>query len=96
MTWARRPTSPPGWATIVGHLASFFIAVAIMVSINLTITLVIFLPLVVTIVSSYLAWARIAGRLARRGPDRRRRDRLPGRAVRRRPGGQGRRRRGAR
>src|SRR5919204_614549 len=49
----------PTWiGTNVGHLASFFIAVAIMVSINLTLTLVIFLPLVVTIVSSYVAWAR--------------------------------------
>jgi ATP-binding cassette subfamily B protein len=49
----------PTWlGTNLGHLASFFIAVAIMVSINLTITLVIFLPLVVTIVSSYVAWAR--------------------------------------
>ena len=50
----------PTWiGTNVGYLASFFIAVTIMVSINATITLVIFLPFVVTIVSSYLAWARL-------------------------------------
>ena len=44
---------------LVGELTSFCIAVTIMVSINATITLVIFLPLVITIMSSYLAWARI-------------------------------------
>jgi ATP-binding cassette subfamily B protein len=49
----------PTWlGTNLGYLASFFLAVAIMISINLTITLVIFLPLVVTIVSSYIVWAR--------------------------------------
>jgi ATP-binding cassette subfamily B protein len=49
----------PTWlGTNLGHLASFFIAVAIMVSINPTITLVIFLPVVITIVSSYVTWAR--------------------------------------
>jgi ATP-binding cassette subfamily B protein len=50
----------PTWSgTNLGYLASFGIAVAIMASINLAITLVIFLPLVVTILSSYLAWARL-------------------------------------
>jgi ATP-binding cassette, subfamily B, bacterial len=49
----------PTWlGTNLGYLASFLIAVAIMARINLTITLVIFLPLVITIVSSYVAWAR--------------------------------------
>jgi len=49
----------PTWiGTVVGRLGSFLIAVAIMARINLTITLVIFLPLVVTIVTSYVAWAR--------------------------------------
>ncbi len=50
----------PTWlGGIVGQFTSFFIAVAIMARINLTITLVIFLPLIVTIVVSYIAWARI-------------------------------------
>jgi ATP-binding cassette subfamily B protein len=50
----------PTWlGGIVGQFASFFLALAIMASINLTITLVIFLPLVVTSVTSYFAWARI-------------------------------------
>ena len=50
----------PTWlGGIVGQFVSFFLAVVIMASINLTITLVIFLPLVVTILSSYIAWARI-------------------------------------
>ncbi|MFL5734285.1 MAG: ABC transporter ATP-binding protein [Chloroflexia bacterium] len=49
----------PTWiGTNLGYLASFVIAVTIMVSINATITLVIFLPLVITILSSYVAWAR--------------------------------------
>jgi ATP-binding cassette subfamily B protein len=50
----------PTWlGGIAGQCTSFFLAVAIMASINLTITLVIVLPLVVTIVTSYFAWARI-------------------------------------
>jgi ATP-binding cassette subfamily B protein len=50
----------PTWlGTNLGYLTSFVLAVVIMASINLTITLVIFLPLVVTILTSYLAWARI-------------------------------------
>ncbi len=49
----------PTWlGGIFGEITSFVLAVAIMASINLTITLVVFLPLVVTIVSSYFVWAR--------------------------------------
>lgn len=49
----------PTWlGGIVGEFATFFLAVAIMASINLTITLVIFLPLAVTTLSSYIMWAR--------------------------------------
>src|SRR4051794_6515359 len=49
----------PTWLDgIFGQMTSFILAIAIMASINLTITLVIFLPLVITIVASYVAWAR--------------------------------------
>ena len=49
----------PTWlGSNLGYLASFFIAVGIMLSINAALTLVIFLPLVITIVASYVAWAR--------------------------------------
>ncbi|MGI8588670.1 MAG: ATP-binding cassette domain-containing protein [Chloroflexia bacterium] len=50
----------PTWlGGVVGELVATGLAVAIMASINLTITLVVFLPLVVTIVSSYITWARL-------------------------------------
>ncbi len=49
----------PTWlGGILGEFATFFLAVGIMASINLTITLVIFLPLAVITLSSYIAWAR--------------------------------------
>lgn len=49
----------PTWlGGIFGQIISFVVALVIMASINLTITLVIFLPLVITILSSYIMWAR--------------------------------------
>ncbi len=50
----------PTWLPyMAGHLAAFIVAVVIMASINLPITLIIFLPLVVSILTGYFAWARI-------------------------------------